>query len=209
MAIAPSKTQQELYEKLSNWVPTWFFEQQFYQEAVFQSIAKMWEAMDLSIAELEDMTYICRSIDEYLEEHAFERNVRRQSGESDPSLQDRTKNIVNQSNCPALKSIVDNLLCTGESIFIEADGFAFFDRDAFFNRGDIFATKKYNYFYIVIPEQVVPGLEDFHSRDCFYSRDCFFSARPRTVKQEVYDAITAQVNKSKACGTLYFVVVTS
>lgn len=212
MAIAPSQTQQELYDKLRAWVPGWFFENPYYQDAVWEAIAIMWERLDLDIAELEDETYICRALGKYIEEHAFERNLTRETGESDASLQDRTKNIVNQNNCPAIKNIVDSLLAVGECTILEAqpEDQPYYDRQAFYNRGELFFGENYvNYFWIIIPSQEQESNEAFLSRDMYFNRDSFYSSWPRPSKQEIYDAITAAVNKSKACGVLYFVVVST
>ena len=213
MAIAPNQTQAEFFKKLEAWVPKWFFESPDVQDAAFQAWAKMFECIDLNIAEAEDQTYICRAIGACLEEHARERNLVRGSGEGDASLQERTKNIVNQNNCPAIKSIVDELLCVGESTIIEADSpnQPFFDRQDFYNRDVLYTdADRVNFFTIVIPDQEQPSLECFYDRGGFYNRDdCFYSSFPRANKEEVYTAITDAVNKNKAYGVLYFVVVTS
>lgn len=210
MAVAPSQNLTTIRKKLDSFVPDWWFQDLLTQDAFFEGIAAIFSALDVNTAEYEDQTYICRAEEPYVDEHASERGISRNPEELDPSLQQRTKNLVNQNNCAALKEIVDALLITGESIFQEGFDPPFFDREAYFDRGDIFTTRKYNYFYITIPEQLEPGLGCFMDRDGYFDRDeCFFSSSPRVVRQDIYDAITTQVDKSKACGALYIVIVSN
>ena len=124
--------------RIDSFIPGCTYQDEETTEAVKYGLAAVLNRIDCSLAEHFLQTFICRATGSFLNEHGLERNIERGTNEVDLSLAQRTKNIANTSSCPDLKLLVDALLEVGESTFFEDEaGGVFFNREHFYNRGDI------------------------------------------------------------------------
>jgi len=197
-------TQAQWYEKLKNLIPRHVFEEEVNNKAIFNGIAKCLAAAQTNYEDYFRETNISVSDTKYLEEHADERSVVRQSGETDSSFQLRVRNIKNKSNKPALKTLIDQLLITGESIIIEDwAGGSFCDREYFCSRHDIIIDEIKDAFSVIIDKQVIVP-DSFCDREDFSDRENFVGTNQTPAS--LYTALTALVNENRAFGCLYRVI---
>ena len=200
MAVTPT-TQAEWLKKLKSFVPQWFFEEEDINEAYFQALALLLATVEQSATDHQKQTFICEAEDGYLDEHGSERKIKRSSGELNPSLAQRIKNISNTTSCPILKQIVDNLLDVGVATIVEDfDNALFFDRDVYYDRGFILVEQIYNAFSIVVDKQVHAPYS-FYDREFFFDREDFIGRQESSL--ELFNIIIEAVNRSKALGTVY------
>lgn len=206
-------TQQQWYDKLKTFVPAWMFSTgDDVNDAMWGGLAEVFRCVELELENHIKETYICQAEGGYLDEHGAERNLVRGTaggGELDAAFAQRIKNLVNSTNCPFLQAGIDNILKVGTSKVIDNYQIqSFYDREHFYSRGDIVTEFLYNFFTVFINPQVQAGLNDSYSRDCFYDRDCFYSSAPPIICDDIYESIVNFVEKNKALGTLYQVIVT-
>lgn len=197
-------TQDEWFSKLKGWVPTWFFETEHYNVAEFQAIAKLFAEAEQQAEDHFQQGYIANATNEIADLYANERNFRRLPQEIDPVLTGRIRSLLNQSNVPAIKRLVDQFLIVGESTITEHFmGAIFASRESFCNRREVFMQIYYNAFSIIVDQQLhVPY--SFAGRENFAGREDFFGSN--TSSQNIFDLITETVNNVKAAGTLYRVI---
>lgn len=196
-----AKTKQQWYDVLITWLPQWWFNSIENQEAVLYGIAAVLERLDSDLQDHLRETFICQSVAGYTDEHGLERNLTRLSGELDPEFCERIRNIVNSSNCPALKQLVDALLDVGECTIIEDwEGGPFFNRETFFNRGSLLVDSIYNAFTIIVDRQVHAPYS-FYDRENFMNREDFIGTNESSL--ELFERIVSAVNSAKALGTVY------
>lgn len=196
-----AKTKDEWYVRLKGWLPTWWFEETENQEAILYGMAAVLERLEGSLEEHVKETFICQSAQGFLDEHGWERNVFRETGELDPEFCVRVQTISNTTNCPSIKDIVDALLQVGVCTIVEDyEGSAFLDRDDYLNRGEILIDPIMNTFSIIVDRQVHAPYS-FYSREYFCDREDFIGTNESDIK--LFELIVAAVNKNKALGTLY------
>ena len=104
-----------------------------------------------------------------------ERGKPRIDGELLSIYRKRVKEIVNRSNCPAIKSLVDDIIINGESLIVEHDNFGLFymNRSAYLNRGILPTELLYNAFTIFVPSQI-PEPVTFLNRENFLNTEDLF-----------------------------------
>jgi hypothetical protein len=197
-------SQQQWYEKLKQLVPRWVFEKQQFNVAIFQSMAKILEESQKQYEAHLRETYIDTAGEDFLDIHADERSVERLPSDTIAMYRQKIKNILNNSNCPSLKNLVDTLLIRGESTFIEHHSAEnFMDRGSFLNRNVIGVDVIYNAFTILVDYQV-PDPSGFFSRESFYNRE-FLQGSSKSL-DSVFENIVNTVNKNKAFGTVYRII---
>ena len=195
-------TQDQWFTKLKNLVPSWVFENKSENVAIFKGMAKVLEQsqkdLDSHIAE----TFIDSATEEYLLIHGEERSVDRLDGEFISAYRQRVKQIVSNSNLPAIKSLVDALLIRGESTIIvhSSESGNFLDRLSFLDRNIIDFQVLYNAFTILIDYQI-PEPTSFLDRGVFLDRE--FLQGSSISSDTVFSNIIKAVNKNKAYGTVY------
>lgn len=191
--------------RAENQVPGWWFSQEpDVQRAVMAGIGAVFAAINFQAAEHYRMTKIGPGGAEglYLDAHGEERNVERLPSEPDDVYRERIRNIVNSSNYPAIKALVDALLVVGESTIWEHDYGQFLtcDRESFFNRSEVFTEIKYNTFTVVVDNQL-------HDPYSFFDREYFLNREDAvgtlTSSLAIFERIVEAVNKAKAYGVLY------
>lgn len=199
-----ASTQEEWFLKLKSWVPQWFFHEVENSEAIFYGIAKVLERMECELDNHVTETYICTASDGFLDEHGYERTVFRQPLEFDSTYAERIKNITNSTSCPTIKQIVDALLDVGECEIVEDfEAALFFDRETFFNRGQLMIEPIYNTFSVIVDKQVHAPYS-FYDREYFTDREDFIGTNESS--NELFNLIIQAVNDAKALGTLYRLV---
>jgi len=194
-------TQEEWYQKLKSWLPTWFFNEEYYNEAVLQGIARVLVELESRASEHQIETFIALADGAYVDEHGLERNLTREELELDPIFSERIRYISNSTPVPAIKRLVDALLAVGEATIVEDfDAGVYLNREEFFNRGSVFIDAIYNVFSIIVDKQVHAPYS-FHSREYFCNREDFYGTNDSSL--ELFQFIIDAVDKAKALGTLY------
>lgn len=192
------------FSKLKSWVPRWFFETEQYQVAIFKAIAKLLATLGESADDHFNLTFLTRAPGEYLDAHGDERNVKRITGEPDALYVKRVQQIVNMSDRPDIKNIIDALLITGESTIIEhgTDG-PFYDRDAYYDRQFVYLGRRYyNYFTVLIDKQI-PITDLFYDRAGFYDRKGWLGTIGALPVELILAIIVAAVEKARAAGVAW------
>ena len=194
-------SQTEWFEKLKSLVPTWVFEKDKFNVAIFQGMAKVLEQGQLQYENHLKETFIDTAGEDFLDIHADERSVERLPSDTISTYRQKIKNIVNNSNCPAIKVLVDALLIKGESTITEHHTPEnFFNREAFYNRGVLGNEVEYDAFTILVDFQV-PDPSGFFDREAFYDREFTYGSHDSLLS--VFENIVDTVNKNIAYGTVY------
>lgn len=198
-------TQEQWYQKIKGLVPGWFFENENYQKAHEQALAKLLATVQQDIEDQRDQSFILRANEENLNVLGEERSVERLRNETNEAYAVRVQNIGNNSNLPAIERLVNSLLIRGVCQIIEGYSAenAFFSRGVFFGRDWFFNDFNYNFFAIAVDSQVHPPYS-FFSRDYFTSRENFFGSDESA--NVVMESVVQAVNKVKAHGVLYKIV---
>lgn len=200
-------SQDQWYQKLRSWVPRWFFETEYYNVAVFNAIAKILSTTQDKADQHFVETFILQSHGEFLDAHGDERNIPRITGEPDPLYARRVQQIVNNSNKPDIKALVDALLITGESKIIEhqMDGI-YCNRGSYLNRREVFTDRRlYNYFTVLIPPQI-PQSNSFLNRKMYNNRGHYLGSIGPLSIDLLLAIINASINKARAAGVFYRII---
>jgi len=197
-----AQSQAQWYEKLKGFVPKWWFEQEKLAPAIFQAMAAVYAEAELKIENNQKETFILQADGDYLDAHGDERTVPRLPSEADDFYRQRVRNIVNSSNYPDIKALVDSLLINGESTIREhAYGdIVCFSRESFYSRAEVLTDAWYNVFSIIVDNQLHEPYS-FYSRENFLSREDFVGSTTSDIK--IFEQIVEAVNKSKAIGVQY------
>jgi hypothetical protein len=198
--MALTKPQWE--KKLKSLVPSWLFEiQDGNASAIFKGMAAVLERAQSQYLDHVKETYIDEGSQPYVALQGLERgDITQLDKESLDAFRVRVKSIINKSNLPAIKKLVDSLLINGECVIIEHHTpMNFCDRGGYLNRLVIDFTVLYNAFTILIDDQS-PDPETFASRGYFLDMTYAGSGSENS---EVFTNIMKAVNQNKAYGTVY------
>ena len=195
-------SQASWYSKLKTYVPSWVFEEEEKSEAIFQGLAAVLSKVEEDYKQHIIETQIDNSTEEYIEQMGKERGILRITNESLNAYRQRVKEIVNRSNCPAIKALVDTLIINGESKIVEHDDFGLFymNRAAYLNRGILPTELLYNAFTVFVPDQT-PEPVTFLTRENFLSREDTFGSSESSLS--LFQQIVSVININKAFGTVY------
>lgn len=194
-------TKEQWFSKLKTMVPSWVFEGDKNNVAIFKGLAAVFHRVQLDSEEQRDQTFFDKAETEILNLHGSERGIKRLFNENNAAYSQRIKTIVNSSNVPALKAIVDSLLINGESQFIEHHSAEnFLNRGAYLNRNIINFDVIYNAFTILVKQQI-PEATTFFNRENFYNRESFIGSNESSLT--LFQRIADAVNDNKALGTVY------
>ena len=204
-------TTDQWFAKLRSFVPDNIFEEEEFQKAHWRGIAAVLSQLQLDFDGHFNETFILQADTNVLNEHGAERSLSRTERESNITFADRVRNLTNQSNCPAIKSLVDTFLINGEATIMEpsstkSNGLAFANRGTFLNRKTAFAQISYNTFSILVDEQKHAPYS-FLNREQFTNREDFVGSNESS--DRVFDLIVEAVNDIKALGILYRVIETT
>jgi hypothetical protein len=204
VALEDPLTQEQWYDKLESWIPTWYFLTEDNQVAHLQALAFILSYHDGQVHEHVRQTFITYAEDEVLNEFARNRGIERLPGELDAQFRIRIRNISNDSDCPTLKSLIDSILMAGEATIIEDfESQLFLNREQFYSRDSILVEQIENVFTILVDKQLHEPYS-FHSREYFMDRDYFIGTGLSS--DYVFNLIQAIVDENKATGTLYRVI---
>src|SRR4051812_27763030 len=87
-------TQDQWFEKIKKFVPSWYFEKYVYAPAVFKAVAAVFQAIQEDTDDAQASTFILQSAAPVDDLHGDERNLPRGSGESDGSYNFRIQNAL-------------------------------------------------------------------------------------------------------------------
>lgn len=200
MALTPA----QWLEEFKGIIPAPFFEEEENQVAHLEALAALFSQAESDSEDHFDESMISRARGTFLDTHGSERRVRRLFAENDASYSERIRNFINQSNCPAIRSLVDKVLVAGVSRIVEDDGSElFFDRNTFLNRGSLLIEQIVNGFSIIVPKQLHEPYS-FYNRENFIDREDFVGMFESS--QDVFDRILEIGNENKACGFMYRII---
>ena len=204
-----AKTTAQWYEIFKSWMPEWVFETEEYSRADFRGMAAVFSESETVLDNHFKETFICQSEGDFLDEHGTERNVYRNPGETDAAFCVRVQTIANTTSNPALEAAINAILAIGHCCVIDNEVYQpFFDREAFYDRSYYVTQYIKNFFTVFLNPQISASLEYFFAREDFFDREAFLSSDPPVELDYIYDAIVSLVNKNKALGTMYSVIVT-
>ena len=200
-------TKAQWFNKLKSMVPSWVFEDEDVNVAIFQGLAAVLEQVQEDADGLLQETFLDTASTRYLDWHGSERNSERLFLEKNVEYASRIKNIINKSNLDAIKGIVNSLLIKGECRIVENyDGNNFYGRDPmYYNRDIITFSVLYNAFTIIVDEQIITP-STFYDRENFYNRNSFIGSNASSMV--LFDRIVQAVNRSKSFGTAYRLIET-
>lgn len=197
-------TQTQWEKRLKALLPSWFFTEENYNQAVISGFAAIFRAIeeDTDTHVLDSM--IETSTDGYLDAHGDERQVVRLTDEKDAQYQIRVRNIQSQSDVKSLKAIVDQFLLQGESRVVEDYNLSLFlDADAYLDRGLMLIEDAENCFSIVVEHQVQDAVAFMD--DGFFMDVDFFGSDDES-SEYVFNLIMEAVNTNKAEGCHYRII---
>lgn len=202
--MSVAMTQEQWFDRLKSWLPSWFFADPNYQEADLQALARILSAQDRDSRSLILQTYIDDAEGPFLDLLGDERGIKRFKSEQDSAYRKRIKNIFNVSDVISIRDLVNAFLINGQaSVVIDSEADVFFDREVFFNRGVLFIEKIMNAFSVVVDNQTHSPYS-FFGREHFMNREDFFGTTESPI--EMFESIIQAVNESKAFGTVYRLV---
>jgi hypothetical protein len=205
-----AKNKDQWFSTLKSWVPEWFFEVGVYSTAAFYEIAAVFAELETEVDDQIRETFILQSDGAFTDEHGLERNLTRGAAETDLAYQVRIQRILNTTNIPALKSAIEAILIVGCAKVIDNElDQPFFDDEAFFDRAQLATPFLKNFFTVWINPQVLGELDSFYDEEEFFDLQAFFSSSPLDEQEYVYSAIVDLINKNKALGTMYEVLITN
>lgn len=197
-------TQEQWFEKIKGFVPTWVFENERLQVATFQALAKLLATAHSEMELLAQETYIAQA-DAYLDLHGSERSVARLEDEEDAPYALRIRYITNTTNKVVLKQIIDALLLVGTCEIREgmSPDNIFTNRSSFLNRNEFYNDYHYNVFTVVIDKQVHPPYS-FLSRGNYLNREDFIGSSE--TGDTISASLQAAIDSAKAAGIMYKIV---
>jgi hypothetical protein len=198
-------TQDEWYDKLRSWVPSWFFERPIYQVAYFKALAATLAQAQADAAEHLGETFLLQGTEPFLDAQGDERSVDRLTLEADDVYARRVQRLVAQVDKVSIKAIVDGIIRNAECKVIEGWEANYCVRETFMSRDEYLTDYRYNAFTIVTPANTSQHEPySFCDREAFCDREDWVGTV--TLTEDVYASIVAALNQAKALGTLYRIV---
>lgn len=198
-------TQEQWVNKLSGWVPAWFFERENKQVAYMRALALILSQLQEQVETEQQNTFIDQAVDEVLDLHGDERTTPRLTDELDIPYRTRIKNLANKSNRPDLKALVDDLLRVGVCTIVEDyEGYQFCARGCYLiPNGVVLFNEIYNAFTVFMDKQRADPLA-FCERENFAAREDFMVSIE--APDVFFNVIVEVINQNKALGTLYRII---
>lgn len=173
-------TQAQWLTKLKGWVPRWLFQEEVYNDAVFNGVAKALTDIQDEVDEHLEQTFLQTADDEFLDQHGDERTITRLTAENDTAYRARVRSLKNKSSLTDIRAFLDSVIAPGTSYEIREmpKDLLFAGETCFATRKWVTSTCKYNEFSIVIEPQT----------------------------EEVYAAIAQAIEQMKALGVFYKII---
>lgn len=203
-------SQADWVAKIKSWVPNSFYEGKTVESALIQAIAKVFAEAEADVRDQQAQTFIDLAIGGYLDLLGSERSTERFTDEFDSDFRKRVKAaaVTSRANIPALIDLLNKIVIRGVvSIKEDFEGGIFFNRSAFFNRGEIGVTQIHNTFTVVVDKQVHEP-HGFFDRGMYLDRGAFGGSFMGQVESSarVFDLLIKTINENKAFGTLFRIV---
>lgn len=197
-------TQDQWYQKITKFVPSWYFEKGVLSTPVFKAISAIFQQIQQDSDDSQKSTFITQASAPILDLHGDERGKSRLAGELDPSYALRIQKITSHTDRVSIKSAVDALLIFGQCTIQEAPLDSLYcHRNTYCSRNQFTLNYIRNAFLILVPRQVHAPYS-FCARSNFCARSTF--AGTNTTSDTLYNSIIAVVNSLKAGGVLYGIV---
>jgi hypothetical protein len=150
-----SPQEQELYDLAKGSVPRFLFQKKSAPQEILGAAAKVFAAAKTQIASWFSMTYIKDAVDFWEDQHAKDRGIRRQNGESTAALSARIRAYPDALTIPALLGVVNLILtaagypATASIVEARAAGAYYQDEtlpslQAYFGRGNRWNSRRHN-----------------------------------------------------------------
>lgn len=149
-------TKNQWFAKLKSWVPSWVFENQDVNVAIFMSIARLLQAVEEEAEFLKRQTSLDDAEGAYLDLHGKERDVLRVENESDTTYRERIRSLDLTMTPQSILNLVNRLLPGDDAAQIENESAALADVDLVADCLDsvwLNPRRLYNRFTIIIPKQ--------------------------------------------------------
>lgn len=199
-------TQEQWFNKIKTFAPSWFWEKEEIAVAWAQALAKSLTTAQTMVGEHVAATFIIQATADTLAAHGGERSLERLTDELDGAFAVRIQNLLNQSNVPSLKAFIDKVLIRGTCrIQEDFDSVPFLDRENFFNRASIFLGDTYHSTFSVVVDKQIHDPFSFTDREFFLDREEAYLSTSDSL-DAVFALIVRIVNDNKALGTFYRII---
>lgn len=205
-------TQQQWFNRLQSWVPSWFFELSGVNYAHFWALAKLLAQEELIAEKKLNDTYITFAEGAYLDHKGEEWGVFRLFGESDADYRVRIRKSIARSGVDkiSIQELVTSL--TGPLSLVQEwhDSHNFANSGAYANIGHLMLEEEYNQFYVFIDR-----IENLFPPSSFMNLDAFLDTRSFLVDNEFnwdvpsgegeanFEAIWQAIQDAKAAGVRF------
>jgi len=197
-------SREQWLSKIQTWVPTWFWEREQYNVAVFAALAATAASAQADAEGMVSETFLEEAAGAYLDLHGLERSVERVEDETDATYRPRIQNLISSTTKARIKEIVDKVLAEGECEVREGfQDLLFCDRDQYCDDDEPLIDQTFNFFLILVDRQA-PDPLSFVDRSDYADRDTFASYDSGS--SSVYERVVSAVNKTKALGVTYMIV---
>lgn len=203
-------TQQQYFDKITKFVPSWWFTTYKYTPALFQAIAGVFSQISADCDDQQRETFITQANAPFLDLHGEERTKPRVVGELDPAYALRIQQITSQTDYADLLANINNvLLVKGAKILQPPKDKLYLSRGSFCSRDEYIDSFGLNYFIVVIPKQQhphytfvfnaeAPGFSPYANRGNFCGSNDSSSY--------VFANLINMINDQKAFGMMYSIV---
>lgn len=201
-------TQQEWFEKIASFVPSWWFtEQGHYAEAIFQGLAAVFAQVEQDSEDQFDQTFLTRATSPVLDLLGSERHIDPLPGETPALYLKRIQQITSHPAKADILAFIDSILLTpGAKIFQAPQDSPYCSRGSFCGRDDYLLQLRKNFFLVVVPKQVHAPYS-FTGRSLYCGRGSYVGSLDSTAA--AYATIIAGVNQLKAFGVMWGLVESS
>lgn len=198
------KTQAQWFDHIKKFVPSWQFERDQYNVALFQAIAAEFAAFEEDAEDQYLQTYIMNATTPILNLLGDERGKFQLPSEGTEAFRKRVQRLASETDKTNIKKTVDALLLRGECTIREAGTDSpYCSRGSFVSRESRFLSLINDYFLVVVPSQShLPY--SFLSRDTYASRLNFIGSTVEIAG--IYTNMVKAINEQKAFGVLYGIV---
>lgn len=208
-------TQQEWYDRLSSWVPGWFFENQGVNYAHFWALAKLLAQQELIAEKKLNDTYINFAQGAYLDHKGEEWGVFRLFGESDEDYRIRIRRSIARSGVDkiSIQNLVTELAGPLSLVQEWHDSHNFANSGAYANIGHLMLEEEYNQFYVFIdrienlfPPSSFMSLNGFLDTGSFLVDNEFDWEVPSAEGAANFDSIFNAIQEAKAAGVRFVLI---
>jgi hypothetical protein len=197
-------TQQQWYDKLKKFVPSWWFEKIQYSQALYQAVAATFLQLEQDSDDQFNATFITEATTPVLDAIGDERSIDRNTSETDALYRPRVQRITSATDKASLKALVDSFLLTGECTIYEAPLDApYYARGFYCGREAYLLEARRNFFLVVIPQQVHASYS-FYARSVYAARSNFFGSTDSSAT--IFASIIAALDRAKAFGVMYAIL---